>query len=71
MAQAKGFDRVLSSIGEQARALTPAKAAKGLVAVVPYLLGRLIGLVWFLVAWTCSAFIVGFVEGSKRGARVE
>jgi hypothetical protein len=71
VAQPQGFDRILSSISERARTLTPAKAAKGLVAFLPYLLGRLLGLVWFLVAWIWSAFVVGFTEGSKRGARME
>jgi hypothetical protein len=53
-------------IAERARKASPAKAAKTLLASPLYLMGFVIGGIWYLLAWGWSAIVVGFTDGARR-----
>ncbi len=61
------MSRVLDAIHNRARTLTLPAVARWLgarlleaAALIPALLGALIGLLWFLIVHVIAAFIVGF-----------
>jgi uncharacterized membrane protein YedE/YeeE len=65
------LDRVpVESITEQARQVRPGRAVLTLIAGVLFGLGwvtaRALGVAWLAVAWSWTAFKVGFREGRGR-----
>ncbi|MBX6382174.1 MAG: hypothetical protein IRZ07_04240 [Microbispora sp.] len=55
-------------IDAEARKLDPARVLLTVLAVIPFVLGWLLGKAWLVVAWLWTAAVVGWREACKPRA---
>lgn len=65
------FSMYVDQVRDQARGYDPRRAALTVVALLPFLLGWLVGIVfqtlWVVVAWAWAAGAVGFRSAREVG----